>query len=103
MSCSIVFDERSDLLLLLLKAFLVGRQLRMHPVSHLSPAFPGPLPFDHTDRFEQNFLLDRLGLEVVVSSQVKWFPQLGGQGELKQPPGLSSALSCVLRIEEITK
>ena len=60
----------------------------MHPVSHLSHAFPGLLPLDHTDRFEQNPLLDRLGLEVVAFSQVKLFPQLGGQGELKKPPEL---------------
>lgn len=49
---------------------------------------PGLLRLDHTDRFEQNPLLDRLGLEVVAFSQVKLFPRLGGQGELKKRPEL---------------
>ena len=57
----------------------------MKPLSH---AFSGLLPLDHMDRFEQNPLLDRLGLKVVAFSQVTLFPQLGGQGELKTPPQL---------------
>jgi hypothetical protein len=61
----------------------------MHPVSHLSHALPGLLPLDHMDRFAQNPRRDRLGLEVVAFSQVKWFPQLGGPSELKKPPELA--------------
>jgi hypothetical protein len=78
MSCAIVFDDRRDLLLPRLRAFLAGRQCRVPSVKLLSHAFPGLLPLDHTERFEQNPLLGSLGLEVIAFSQVKWFPQLGG-------------------------
>ena len=67
---------------------MVGRQGHLHPVSHLSRIFPRLLPLNHADRFEQNPLLNRLGLEVVAFSQVKLFAQFGGEGELKKPPEL---------------
>ena len=60
----------------------------MPPVKPLSHACPNLLPLDPTDRFEPDPLLDCLGLEVVAFGQVKWFPQLGGECELKKPPQL---------------
>jgi hypothetical protein len=68
----------------------------MHLVSHLSHAFPGLLPLDHMDWFGQNPLLDRLGLEVVTFSQLKWLPQPRGQGELKKPPELEQCHHMIL-------
>jgi hypothetical protein len=78
MSCAIVFDDRRHLLTPAHEG-VPGREATSNtPCLHLSHAFPGLLPVDHTDRFEQNPLLDRLGLDVVAFSQGKLFAQPGG-------------------------
>src|SRR5262245_21468435 len=77
------FNLSGDLLLFFSGVLCAGRQLGVHTIHHFDELLPRVSSIHHVLGLEHNRLTLDGRLQQITNGQMEYFPQLGGEGNLK--------------------